>query len=831
MKLKLSALTLALIPCLSQAAIHIDKETISAADDALIVVYKKNASKEQRISARKLVAAKISDLNQDEIDDAYRHVLKGRLAKFKLDKSDVKDALKALNNHPAVEYAEPDYKVSVQGMPDDPRFDELWGLNNTGQTGGVADADIDAPEAWDVSIGSRDVVVGVIDTGVDHTHPDLAANMWINPNEIPGDGIDNDGNGYIDDIHGINAITNVGDPMDDQGHGTHVSGTIGAVGNDATGVVGVNHEVSIVGCKFLDASGSGSTSDAIKCIDYLVGLREAGVDVRVSNNSWGGGGFNQAMADALTASEQAGILFVAAAGNSAVDNDVSPHYPSSYEHESVLSVASTTDTDAMSGFSQWGLVSVDLGAPGSAILSTVPGGGYDTYSGTSMATPHVAGVAALALSVNPTLTTQELKAVLMDSGDDNEALNGKVVSGKRLNAASALEYADPEPGFRLSASPASQEIVAGESATYNFDVLSVADWTGDVALTVESDLPGAVLSTDVVQPGLSFSLTVPTSDDTSWGSYTFNVTATSGELVETKQVSLFVYPQGLNEFNYSNDTSVDIPDNDPTAVTSVISVNDDVVVFDSSTFLDITHTYIGDLVVTLTSPAGTTATLHNKAGGSADDINDSFESDAFNGENAAGDWVLTVEDTFAQDTGTLNQWSLTLTGLGDVSPAEPVAGFSYVADMLSATFTDTSTDANNDIASWAWDFGDGNASTEQNPTHEFASAGTYDVTLTVTDETGLTSTKVHSVTVVDQVIELKVKRANKTRLDYARVELAYHGVSSDSIDVYRDGAKVATADNTGVYRDFIRQATQQQYVYKICVGENICSEEVTVTFR
>ncbi|MBD1584137.1 S8 family serine peptidase [Pseudoalteromonas sp. S16_S37] len=831
MNLKLSALTLALIPCLSQAAIHIDKQTISAADDALIVVYKKDATKEQRISARKLVAAKISDLNQDEIDDAYRHVLKGRLAKFKLDKKDTKSALQALNNHPAVEYAEPDYKVSVLGMPDDPRFGELWGLHNTGQTGGVADADIDAPEAWDISIGSRDVVVGVIDTGVDHTHPDLAANIWTNPNEIPGDGIDNDGNGYIDDIHGINAITNVGDPMDDQGHGTHVSGTIGAVGNDATGVVGVNHEVSIVGCKFLDSSGSGSTSDAIKCIDYLVGLREAGVDVRVSNNSWGGGGFNQAMADALTASEEAGILFVAAAGNSAVDNDVNPHYPSSYEHDSILAVASTTHTDEMSGFSQWGLTSVDLGAPGSAILSTVPGGGYSSFSGTSMATPHVAGVAALALSVNPTLTTQELKAVLMDSGDDNAALNGKVVSGKRLNAANALQFADPEPGFRLSVVPASQEIVAGDTATYNFDVLSVADWTGEVALTVESQLPGAVLSSDVVQPGQSFSLSVPTTGETQWGSYTFNVTATSGELVQSKQVSLYVNPQGLNDFTYSNDTSADIPDNDPAGITSVITVPDQITIFDSSTFLDITHTYIGDLIVTLTSPAGTTATLHNKAGGSADDIKGSFESDAFNGEVATGDWTLRVEDTYAQDTGTLNQWSLTLTGLGDVSPSEPVAGFSYAADMLNATFTDTSTDANNDIVSWAWDFGDGSTSTEQNPSHTFAAAGTYTVSLTVTDETGLANTTTQAVTVIDQVLELKVKRANKTRLDYARIELAYQGATADSIDVYRDGAKIATSENTGTYRDFIRQATQQQYVYKICVGENICSEEVTVTFR
>ena len=392
MKTKLSIITLALLPCLAAAKVPDVgvKQSVTASSDSIIVKYKSNATKEMRKQARSLVKAKITDLNKDELDDSYTSLLSGRLAKFKVSGMSTKDAIALLKSHQAIEYVEPDYQVSIARTPDDPRFDELWGLNNDGQTGGTADADIDAVEAWDISTGSRDVVVGVIDTGIDYSHSDLASNMWVNSSEIPGDGIDNDGNGFIDDVHGINAITDSGDPMDDEGHGTHVSGTIGASGGNGIGVVGVNHEVSLVGCKFLDAAGSGSTSDAIKCIDYMVSLKNSGVNLRVLNNSWGGGGYSQALADAIASSEAADLLFVAAAGNDTIDNDVNPHYPSNYENASVLSVASTDQTDGISWFSHYGLTSVDMGAPGSAILSTTPGESYASYSGTSMATPHVA---------------------------------------------------------------------------------------------------------------------------------------------------------------------------------------------------------------------------------------------------------------------------------------------------------------------------------------------------------------------------------------------------------------------------------------------------------
>ncbi|MCG7546392.1 S8 family serine peptidase [Pseudoalteromonas sp. Of7M-16] len=833
MKTKLTALTLALTPLLafnSHAAVQI-QSTTQTIDDSVLVVFKDNASVAMRAQARQLVKARISDSNADEKDDNYKNVLNGRLAKFDLDGMTPKQAIKLLEKHPAVSYVEPNYIVTALAIPDDSRFDELWGLHNTGQTGGTNDADINAPEAWDISIGSRDVIVGVIDTGVDYNHPDLAANMWLNPGEIAGDGVDNDGNGYVDDVYGINAITDSGDPMDDQGHGTHVSGTIGATGNNALGVVGVNHEVSIVGCKFLNSSGSGSTGDAIKCIDYMVGLKNAGHNVSVLNNSWGGGGFNQALYDSISASEQAGILFVAAAGNSARDNDVSPGYPSSYDHDSVLAVASTTHTDSMSSFSQWGLTSVDLGAPGSNVLSTVPGGGYSSFSGTSMATPHVAGAAALALAVNPSLTTLELKNLLMESGKPIAALDGKTVSGKRLDAHQALIDADPEPGFRVIATPISQQVTAGENADYQLTFNSIANWDGDIALTASGDLNGVTLSKTTVKPGDTAVLSVPTTAETAWGDYSFTVDATSGQLSQQKQVSLTVLPQGLRDFTYDNTTSVDIPDNNQAGVESKINIVDPITIFGSSVALNISHTYISDLLVTLTSPAGTVATLHNRTGGGADDIVGNFASDAFNGEVATGEWTLKVVDNATLDTGTLNNWSVTLTGIGEIADQPPVSGFNFVREGLNVTFTDTSTDVNDDIVSRAWDFGDGNVSDQQNPIHTFAASGTYDVALTVTDSKGNTHTSTQSVIVSSDNPQLEIVRANKTRLGSIRVELKWSGSTAEQVSIYRDGQLIRTVNNTGKFRDFSRNAAATSYTYKLCQDGDICSPEVTVNFQ
>ncbi|WP_409425695.1 S8 family serine peptidase [Pseudoalteromonas sp. RW-H-Ap-1] len=834
MKTKLSIITLALLPCLAAAKlpdVNSTTQKVTASSDSIIVKYKKNASPKMRKQARSLVKAKISDSNNDEIDDNFTSLFSGRLAKFKVSGMSAKEAIERLKSHQAIEYVEPDYRVSIASIPNDPRFEDLWGLNNDGQTGGTVDADIDAPEAWSISTGSRDIVVGVIDTGVDYSHPDLAANAWVNSSEIPGDGIDNDGNGFVDDVHGINAITDSGDPMDDEGHGTHVSGTIGASGNNGVGIVGVNHDVSIAGCKFLDAAGNGSTSDAIKCIDYMVGLKNSGVNLRVLNNSWGGGGYSQALADAITASEQADILFVAAAGNDAVDNDVNPHYPSNYENASVLSVASTDSRDNMSGFSQWGLTSVDMGAPGSAILSTIPGGGYASYSGTSMATPHVAGAAALVLSVNPDLTSLELKELLMSSGDANAALNGKTVAGTRLNVNQAVIDADPTPGFKLSVSPVSQQATVGDTVTYTFTIGSVAQWDGDVSLALAADLTDASLSATTARPGDEVVLTVATNSDTQWGNYDFTVTASTDEQVKEQTVSLMLQPAGLNDFTYSSNERVEIPDNSPEGASSVITVADDLTIFGTTADVDITHTWSGDLVLTLISAQGTEVTLQSNEGGSDDDIVKSFTSTVFNSEVATGDWTLNVEDTAGADTGNINGWSLTFSAIGEVSPQPPEAGFNVSAQGLTATFTDTSRDVNDDISQWSWNFGDGATSTDANPIHAYAEPGSYEVELTVTDSENNSDTFTQTVIVSDVEIELTLKRANKSRLDTMRVELNWEEVGVESLSLYRNGELVDTVSDNGRYRDYVRNATLSAYDYKLCVSDNVCSNIITVSFN
>ena len=278
----------------------------------------------------------------------------------------VSDALESLNARDDVLYAQPNYRVYADSvLPNDPSFSSLWGMHNTGQSGGTQDADIDAPEAWSVSTGTDTVIVAVIDTGVDYNHEDLAGNMWINEAEYYGTGgFDDDGNGYVDDIYGYDFCNYDPNPMDDNYHGTHCAGTIGAVGNNGKGVAGVCWDVRIMAVKFLDSGGGGWTDDAILCVEYATMM-----GANVMSNSWGGGSYSQGLKDAIDAAGAAGIAFVAAAGNDSVNNDTYPHYPSSYTSSNLIAVAATDRYDARSSFSNYGPTSVDLGAPGSSILS------------------------------------------------------------------------------------------------------------------------------------------------------------------------------------------------------------------------------------------------------------------------------------------------------------------------------------------------------------------------------------------------------------------------------------------------------------------------------
>jgi subtilisin family serine protease len=362
-----------------------------------------------------------------------------RLIKLKPGK-ETKEALESLSQDPDVENVEYNYLYTADTIPNDPRFGEQWALYNTGQTGGTPGYDIDAPGAWDTQTGSHDVIVAVIDSGVDYNHDELADNIWTNPYETPDDGIDNDGNGFIDDVHGWDFANDDNDPYDDRGHGTRVTGIIAAKGNNSIGVAGINWNVSIMALKFLNENGSGYTSDAVKSILYAVDM-----GARVMNNSWGGGNYNEALEDAIETAEEADVLFIASAGNSSEDNDTEPHYPSNYDFDNVIAVAATDDDDQLSSSSNYGLDSVDLGAPGVNILTTNPRNKYRTGSGTSYAAPHVTGAAALVMAQFPEFTYTETKAQILNSVEQIPALEGITVTGGRLNLLNAVGGTPPPP--------------------------------------------------------------------------------------------------------------------------------------------------------------------------------------------------------------------------------------------------------------------------------------------------------------------------------------------------------------------------------------------------
>jgi subtilisin family serine protease len=347
----------------------------------------------------------------------------------------MQQALAFWQSHPNVAIVTPDFELTTQSIPNDPSFGSLWGLSNNGSQGGLLNADINIEPAWALGTATS-IVTAVIDTGVDYTHPDLASNIWTNTDEVAGNGIDDDGNGFVDDVRGWDFVNNDSDPMDDNGHGTHVAGTIGAVGNNGIGVTGVAWTASIMPLKFLDQSGSGSLSDAIKAIQYA---RVNGA--KIINASWGGGGFSSALQSAITQFITSGGLFVAAAGNEATNNDVTPSYPANYQ--GVISVGASTRTDTRASFSNYG-TSVDVFAPGQSILSTLPGNRYGSLSGTSMATPQVAGALALLWGQNPTLSANTISQALINSTDNvlraSNSTHGRINVGA---AATALRASNP----------------------------------------------------------------------------------------------------------------------------------------------------------------------------------------------------------------------------------------------------------------------------------------------------------------------------------------------------------------------------------------------------
>jgi thermitase len=410
----------------------------------VLVRFKPNVN----LSQIKALAARNNDRVEDEIES-----VKGLVAIDDLDNANASDvANQYLAMSDVVAYAEPNFQINLEepppsrssqdrldrpiGFPNDPQFESQWALNNVGQNGGKEHADIDALKAWAKTQGSEDVVVAVLDSGVDYTHKDLVANMWMRPENLPQ--YTDDELGTVNDLQGFDADANAPDPMDDNGHGTHCAGIIGAEGDNDEGIAGINWHVQIMPLKFLGRGGFGTTKNAIEAINYAIDRKQKGVNVRVINASWGSTQYSKALEDAIRAAGEQGILFVAAAGNNGTDNDKRAHYPSNYNLPNVISVAALDRSDALASFSNFGIKTVHVAAPGRDIRSTWLNDEYRDASGTSMAAPQVSGVAALILAAEPKLSVEKLRERILKSVDKIDSLNGRIASGGRINAAKAL---------------------------------------------------------------------------------------------------------------------------------------------------------------------------------------------------------------------------------------------------------------------------------------------------------------------------------------------------------------------------------------------------------
>lgn len=509
---------------------------VAYADGELLVQYDPSASAAIRDGLRSLVRGRAAELIETV---AMRAMGDPAIERLRLDTGvSVEAAVAALRSRPGVISASPNWKVTKAAVSNDPYYttsSRLWGMygddqpSGSGPSGTTNQFGSQSEKAWDAGFtGSKSVVVGIVDEGVDIRHPDLAANIWVNPYEISGDGIDNDGNGYVDDINGWDFYykdNSVYDPGEDD-HGTHVAGTIGGVGGNGVGVAGVNWNVTMISTKFL-GPGGGYTSDAVLALDYLTDLKTRhGIDIVATNNSWGGGGYSQPLHDAINRAAKANILFVAAAGNSSSNNDATSNFPSNYStlvgtstesaasYEGVIAVAALTSTGGLASYSSYGVTTVDIAAPGSGINSTVPNSGYASYSGTSMATPHVTGAVALYASAYPAASAAAIRSAILSTARPTPSVAVRTVTGGRLDVAAALN-ATPATGisisgrsvaegnsgttplsFTVTLSAAAQEIVTVNYATANGTATAGSDYVAESGAV--SFAPGEVSKTIVI---------------------------------------------------------------------------------------------------------------------------------------------------------------------------------------------------------------------------------------------------------------------------------------------------------------------------------------------
>lgn len=720
-----------------------------------------------------------------------------RLYKVKLvNETDFTNALRFLNNDPQVEYAEPNFILSIQATPNDPDFSKLWGLHNTGQTGGTADADIDGPEAWDKSNDSS-VTVGVIDTGIDYNHPDLKENIWVNQGEIPGNGTDDDGNGFIDDYYGWDFSNKDNDPMDDRGHGTHVAGTIAAVGNNGVGVAGVNWTGKVAAIKFLSSSGSGTLEDAVAAVQYATMM-----GFKITSNSWGClcSGYNlQSLYDAISAANTAGSLFVAAAGNSGVDNDFYKFAPASFDLPNIISVAATDHNDNLPSWSNYGKLTVDLGAPGVSILSTIPGGSYSSKSGTSMATPHVSGAAALVWASEPTSTHIQIKDKILNLTDSLDTLTDKTVSGGRLNIGNVFDDDETAPAavtdlssesvsfssvilswtavgddglsgqashydVRYSASPITESNwsiatpAAGEpkpspsGAEETFAVTGLDEQTKYYFALKVRDNVGNISGLSNLASATTSKSTVVFSDNMESG---INGWTAEGlwHLEKKRSVSpttSWAYNTGSPNYNYDIGTNKGSLTSKPLDLSNL-----------GSALLKFNYYYH-------TEGPGTTwdqRTIHIGVNGSFNKVAQLWGDDMLSWNtysldlsNYAGKSNVQIRFYFDTIDSILNNYegwyiddvSVLGSSLSQNNPPIADAGGPYAGKEDSPVNFDgsASSDPDGDTLVYSWDFGDGGTGTGATPAHTYVQAGTYNVTLTVSDGE-LSSTDVTTAQIIE----------------------------------------------------------------------------------
>jgi subtilisin-like proprotein convertase family protein len=525
--------------------------------------------------------------------------------------------------------------------------------------------------------------------------------LWRNPGEIPGNGRDDDGNGFVDDIFGWDFANNDNDPMDDEGHGTHCAGTIAAQGNNGIGVTGVIWDAQIMALKFLGADGSGSTSDAVRCLNYAVAN-----GARISNNSYGGGGFLASFQTALQNARARGHLFIAAAGNETNNNDANASFPANYNVDNVVSVAATDNRDRIASFSNFGATTVDIAAPGVNILSTLPGGGYGNLSGTSMAAPHVAGAAALVWDANPALTYTQVISRLYNNADRVASLTGLVATGARLNVNRALVLGSSDStGPRVTSVVfAGSSATAINSATITFsEAIQASSFTAaDLAFTGPA---GPISITSITQVGTSRTVfRVNYATQTASGTYSLvigpqilddagnamdqNMNGVTGETADR-----FTAQYGINPIitqTFTSNTQVAILDN--ATVIATLPISSTATVRDINVRVNLTHTFDGDLILTLISPAGIRVPLVNRRGGIGDNFTNTVFDDeaatsittgaapftgtfrpeaalsAFDNRTINGTWRLEIRDAAPRDVGRLLSWAITAQLTGPSGP-------------------------------------------------------------------------------------------------------------------------------------------------------------------